>query len=78
MAISTLIWTFSFHFLATIASDLPPMSSLETYIVHVEAPDAEIVRESSEDLESWYSSFLSTTTASSNDEGLPSRLVYSY
>ncbi|CDP17728.1 unnamed protein product [Coffea canephora] len=78
MAISTLIWTFSFHFLATIASDLPPMSSLETYIVHVEAPDAEMVRESSEDLESWYSSFLSTTTASSNDEGLPSRLVYSY
>ncbi|KAI3468830.1 hypothetical protein Pfo_025493 [Paulownia fortunei] len=50
-------------------------SSLETYIVHVEGPDGQLTTQS-EDLESWYHSFLPATTASSN-EG-EARLIHSY
>ncbi|XP_047945990.1 subtilisin-like protease 4 [Salvia hispanica] len=57
------------------ASQIPNKNSLQIYIVHVEAPDAHVASES-EDLESWYRSFLpATTTSSSEDEA---HLVYSY
>ncbi|KAL3508374.1 hypothetical protein ACH5RR_027775 [Cinchona calisaya] len=77
-AISTLIWILSFQFLAIICSSLPEKTNLEIHIVHVAAPDAQIATQSLEDLKSWYSSFLPTTSTSSNTEGSASRLVYSY
>ncbi|KAI5656713.1 hypothetical protein M9H77_25506 [Catharanthus roseus] len=55
------------------------LSDLETYIVHVELPpntqlSSEIL---TQDLDSWYSSFLPTTTTANSNEGTSS-LVYSY
>ena len=70
MVISSLV----FCVLAIVAGEVPEKSNLETYIVHVEAPDGQLFSES-EDLESWYRSFLPTTTENSN---FKSRLVYSY
>ncbi|XP_020548622.1 subtilisin-like protease SBT1.4 [Sesamum indicum] len=49
--------------------------SLETYIVHVDVPDSQLLSEQSQDLESWYGSFLPTTPASSTETP---RMVYSY
>ncbi|KAL5541008.1 hypothetical protein UlMin_042581 [Ulmus minor] len=49
-------------------------SSLQNYIVHVRQPEGRILSQS-EDLESWYKSFLPTTTASSENQP---RLLYSY
>ncbi|KAI3453630.1 hypothetical protein Pfo_010293 [Paulownia fortunei] len=49
--------------------------SLETYIVHVELPDSQLLSDQSQDLESWYHSFLPTTIASSIETP---RMVYSY
>ncbi|KAL0312699.1 UNVERIFIED_CONTAM: Subtilisin-like protease SBT1.2 [Sesamum radiatum] len=57
------------------AADGPERSSLQTYIVLLEGPDGEVTTQS-EDLESWYQSFLPATTASSNDG--EARIVYSY
>ncbi|KAG6418837.1 hypothetical protein SASPL_121043 [Salvia splendens] len=58
-------------------SEAPNKHTLETYIVHVEAPDAHLMSHSqSEDLESWYRSFLPATTASTSED--ETRLVYSY
>ncbi|CAN4077352.1 unnamed protein product [Withania somnifera] len=54
-------------------------SELKTYIVHVESPESQISTQSlSEDLESWYRSFLPNTIepTSSNEEA--PRLVYAY
>ncbi|PIN06174.1 Cucumisin [Handroanthus impetiginosus] len=56
---------------SAIASDV----SLETYIVHVDSPDTQLLSEQSQVLETWYNSFLPTTTASSTET---QRLVYSY
>ncbi|KAH6818158.1 hypothetical protein C2S51_001761 [Perilla frutescens var. frutescens] len=51
-------------------------SDLETYIVHVEAPDdALLSSHESDGLESWYHSFLPTTTTST---AVGDRIVYSY
>ncbi|KAL2547472.1 Subtilisin-like protease SBT1.2 [Forsythia ovata] len=70
-----LICILNFHnFLETFANDIPEKSKLETYIVHVEAPDGQIFTQS-EDLNSWYQSFLPTITASSSDNP---RMIYSY
>ncbi|KAL0445832.1 UNVERIFIED_CONTAM: Subtilisin-like protease SBT1.7 [Sesamum latifolium] len=49
--------------------------SSETYIVHVDAPDTQLLSEQSQDLESWYLSFLPATPASSTESP---RMVYSY
>lgn len=57
------------------AADGPERSSLQTYIVLLEGPDGEVTTQS-EDLESWYQSFLPASTASSNDG--EARIVYSY
>ncbi|KAL8064352.1 hypothetical protein ABFX02_01G083900 [Erythranthe guttata] len=57
------------------ADDAPHKSSSEIYIVHVEGPTEQFTTQS-EDLESWYGSFLPTTTTSSNER--ESRIVYSY
>ncbi|PIN06173.1 Cucumisin [Handroanthus impetiginosus] len=50
-------------------------SSLQTYIVHVDLPDIQLLSEQSQDLESWYNSFLPTTIATSTET---SRMAYSY
>ncbi|XP_057811852.1 subtilisin-like protease [Salvia miltiorrhiza] len=71
----TILCIFCITRLPRFASEIPHRNSLQTYIVHVEAPDAHLTSQS-EDLESWYRSFLPATTASSS-EGEP-RLVYSY
>ncbi|KAI3468829.1 hypothetical protein Pfo_025492 [Paulownia fortunei] len=71
----TLICMFCISPWPTFAADIPEKSSLETYIVHVEGPDGQLTTQS-EDLESWYHSFLPATTASSN-EG-EARLIHSY
>lgn len=49
--------------------------SFETYIVHVDKPDIQFLSEQSQDLESWYQSFLPTATASSTETP---QMVYSY
>ena len=74
MVISSLVYMLIFCVLAIVAGEVPEKSNLETYIVHVDAPDGQLFSES-EDLESWYRSFLPTTTENSN---FKSRLVYSY
>ncbi|KAI3453624.1 hypothetical protein Pfo_010287 [Paulownia fortunei] len=56
---------------STIANDL----SLETYIVHVDLPYSQLLSDQSQDLESWYRSFLPTAIASSIETP---RMVYSY
>ncbi|KAG8375042.1 hypothetical protein BUALT_Bualt10G0058500 [Buddleja alternifolia] len=58
----------------TIAIDTPEKTSLETYIVHVEVPDEQLNAQS-QDLESWYHSFLPTTTSDNDGE---SRMIYAY
>ncbi|KAL2543819.1 Subtilisin-like protease SBT1.7 [Forsythia ovata] len=50
-------------------------NNLETYIVHVDSPDSQLFNDQSQDIESWYNSFLPTTLTSSNE--VP-RMVYSY
>ncbi|GAA0172023.1 serine protease [Lithospermum erythrorhizon] len=59
-----------------VASD----DQLQTYIVHVQMPHNQIsTQEFSENLESWYESFLpATLTTSSGDQEPSPRLVYSY
>ncbi|CAK9163113.1 unnamed protein product [Ilex paraguariensis] len=49
-------------------------SNLDTYIVHLNQPNRRVFTHS-EDLESWYQSFLPPTTTSMNKQ---SRMVYSY
>lgn len=51
-------------------------SDLETYIVHVKAPDPRSTPRSG-DLESWYRSFLPTSTKATTDTR-KDRLVFSY
>ncbi|KAL3497577.1 hypothetical protein ACH5RR_040309 [Cinchona calisaya] len=76
MLIVTLICVLSFNSLAIFAMDVHEQSNLETYIVHVEFPDAQLASASPvEDLESWYNSFLPATIASSKESP---RIVYSY
>ncbi|CAA2961727.1 subtilisin-like protease [Olea europaea subsp. europaea] len=70
----TAICILNFHSLATLANDNPEKNSFETYIVHVEASDGQIFTQS-EDLDSWYHSFLPTTTSSS---GEAPEIIYSY
>ncbi|KAL1559777.1 subtilisin-like protease [Salvia divinorum] len=68
----TIFCIFCITRLSLFASEVPNKNTLETYIVHVETPDAY----QSDDLESWYRSFFpATTTSMSEDEA---RLVYSY
>ncbi|KAL6556336.1 hypothetical protein OROGR_005624 [Orobanche gracilis] len=64
----------------TSTSDTPEKSSLGTYIVHVEGPDhaAQFAPQISEDLESWYNSFLPATTSTSDDGRDTNRIVHSY
>ncbi|KAL3507411.1 hypothetical protein ACH5RR_032793 [Cinchona calisaya] len=74
----------TFHSLVSPASAFEEQTSnLETYIVHVELPESETLLSTSSSsqfpnkvLESWYNSFLPTTTESSNDA--PHRMVYPY
>ncbi|CAK9135935.1 unnamed protein product [Ilex paraguariensis] len=71
MVILVLFFTLSFNPLTADASE---QSSLQPYIVHVKMPDNQIFA-NSEDLESWYQSFLPTTTATSNESP---HIIYSY
>ncbi|KAG8382324.1 hypothetical protein BUALT_Bualt05G0065600 [Buddleja alternifolia] len=67
----TLICVLILQLSLAIANDV----SLETYIVHVDLPDSQLLSDQSQDLESWYSSFLPTTIATSVETP---RMVYSY
>ncbi|KAL0331471.1 UNVERIFIED_CONTAM: hypothetical protein Sangu_1692600 [Sesamum angustifolium] len=59
MSFITLICILSLSRRPAFAADTPEGSSLRTYIVHVERPDGEErTADQSEDLESWYRSFL--------------------
>ncbi|KAK3010520.1 hypothetical protein RJ639_011333, partial [Escallonia herrerae] len=58
--------------LATITADAE--TKFRTYIVHVSIPDGQTFTES-ETLDSWYNSFLPTTTSGLNDQ---SRMVHTY
>ncbi|KAK4435220.1 Subtilisin-like protease SBT1.2 [Sesamum alatum] len=75
MSFITLVCMFSVSSWPAFAAAGPEKSSLQTYIVLLEGPDGEVTTQS-EDLESWYQSFLPATTASSNDG--EARIVYSY
>ncbi|XP_061348213.1 subtilisin-like protease 4 [Gastrolobium bilobum] len=74
--------TFALSFLIHFAqgSELPlttestETSSSKTYIIHVERPESKIFTQS-EDLESWYHSFMPPTIMSSNEQP---RMIYSY
>ncbi|KAK4389375.1 Subtilisin-like protease SBT1.2 [Sesamum angolense] len=57
------------------AADGPERSTLQTYIVLLEGPDGGVTTQS-EDIESWYQSFLPATTAGTNDG--EARIVHSY
>ncbi|XP_047951647.1 subtilisin-like protease 4 isoform X2 [Salvia hispanica] len=70
-----IVCLFCITSLPLFASQIPNKNSLQIYIVHVEAPNAHVASES-EDLESWYRSFLPATTASSSED--EAHLVYSY
>ncbi|KAJ7944837.1 Subtilisin-like protease [Quillaja saponaria] len=56
-----------------ITEDIEEESNLQTYIVYVKKPKVGITAQT-EDLDSWYHSFLPATTASSNHK----RLIHSY
>ncbi|CAA3003479.1 subtilisin-like protease [Olea europaea subsp. europaea] len=74
MFILCFIFTLSFHLLETFANKTPEKNKLETYIVQVVAPDTQIFTQS-EDLRSWYDSFLPTTTASVRENP---RMIFPY
>ena len=74
MSTFSMIFMLGFHLLVIVAADFHINNNLETYIIHVESPDAQLAT-GSVDLESWYHSFLPATTARLNKEP---RLVYSY
>ncbi|KAK4389486.1 Subtilisin-like protease SBT1.2 [Sesamum angolense] len=77
MSFITLICFLSLSRRPAFAADTPEGSSLRTYIVHVERPDGEErTADQSEDLESWYRSFLPPSTRSSNEAD--ERMLYSY
>lgn len=71
-----IVCMFCITSLPKFASAIPNKNSLETYIVYVEGPDQQQLSAQSEDLESWYRSFLPATTSSSSED--KPRLVYSY
>ncbi|XP_073302237.1 subtilisin-like protease [Primulina huaijiensis] len=71
------ICILNFSSSTTFAQDLPGETNLETYIVRVEEPDAQLSSESgSFDWDKWYRSFLPTTMATSSTGG--DRMVYTY
>ncbi|CAK9160252.1 unnamed protein product [Ilex paraguariensis] len=75
MFILTLFSILSFNSLVASRSDIvDEQSNVETYIVHLKKPDDRVFTQS-DDLESWYQSFLPVTTADSNE---PPRMVYAY
>ncbi|XP_073047776.1 subtilisin-like protease [Primulina eburnea] len=73
----TFICILNFGSSTTFAQDLPGETNLETYIVRVEEPDAQLSSESgSFDWDKWYRSFMPTTMATSSTSG--DRMVYTY
>ncbi|TKY55373.1 Subtilisin protease SBT1.2 [Spatholobus suberectus] len=69
----TFVLSFHIHFAQT--SELSPAtSSSKTYIIHVKGPQDKILAQS-EDLESWYHSFMPPTIMSSEEQP---RMIYSY
>ncbi|KAK4422725.1 Subtilisin-like protease SBT1.7 [Sesamum alatum] len=67
----TLVCVLNFH--AIVRSE---ESNLETYIVHVQLPPGPSLSALTDDLQSWYQSFLPTTLSSSSADG--PHIVYSY
>ncbi|KAK6137593.1 hypothetical protein DH2020_028673 [Rehmannia glutinosa] len=72
----TLICILNFLVPQTFAADTPH-KSMETYIVQVEGPDAQLFSQM-EDLGSYYNSFLPTTTTTIDDSNGRGRMIYSY
>ncbi|KAH6778956.1 hypothetical protein C2S52_010193 [Perilla frutescens var. hirtella] len=71
----TIVFILSITRLPKFATEIPNKNTLQTYIVHVEGPDDQ--QHESQDLQSWYRSFLPAATTSSSGED-EARLVYSY
>uniref|UniRef100_A0A5B7AY21 Subtilisin-like protease SBT1.7 n=1 Tax=Davidia involucrata TaxID=16924 RepID=A0A5B7AY21_DAVIN len=78
----TLIFTFNLYCaiaqeteISVALNDAEEESNLETYIVHVRLPHGKVLAQS-QDVKSWYHSFLPATTTSSSSAS--SRLIYSY
>ncbi|KAK7265523.1 hypothetical protein RJT34_33143 [Clitoria ternatea] len=76
-----LTFVLSFHIYFTQGNGLPPTSqsstaasSSKTYIIHVKRPEDKTLA-LSEDVESWYLSFMPPTIMSSNEQP---RMIYSY
>ncbi|KAA8522319.1 hypothetical protein F0562_013320 [Nyssa sinensis] len=61
--------------IGSLKTDAKVQKSLETYIVHVNHPDGGVFSQS-DDIKSWYHSFLPASTASSSDAS--SRMIYTY
>ena len=75
MFILTLFSILSFNPLVATGSDImEEQSSVDTYIVHLKKPNGQVFTQS-DDLESWYQSFLPVSTADSNE---PPRIIYAY
>ncbi|KAK7251224.1 hypothetical protein RIF29_34233 [Crotalaria pallida] len=76
----TLIFMLIFHIHFAQASDLPPTtestlkSNSKIYIIHVRQPEGRLFSKT-EDLESWYRSFMPPTTMSSKEQP---RVIHSY
>ncbi|KAK7251218.1 hypothetical protein RIF29_34222 [Crotalaria pallida] len=72
-----LIYMLSFHIKFAEASELSPAtetSNSKVYIIHVRKPEAKMFTQS-EELESWYHSFMPSTTMSSDEQP---RMIHSY
>ncbi|PIM97197.1 Cucumisin [Handroanthus impetiginosus] len=77
MSFLTLICMLNFHLLQIFANDTLNESTLETYIVQVDAPDGLFTQlELEARLGRWYDSFLPAVTAGDSNEG--KRMIYSY
>ncbi|PIN19686.1 Cucumisin [Handroanthus impetiginosus] len=77
MSFLTLICILNFNLLQIFANDTLNESTLETYIVQVDAPDALFTQlESEAGLGRWYDSFLPAVRAGDSNEG--KRMIYSY
>lgn len=74
----SLIFLISFHSLGITFGAAFDQNDLETYIVHVEAPNTQTFTNSEDDIdvESWYNSFLPSIITNSENE--PNRMVHSY
>lgn len=78
----SLIFLLNFFHVIALQNEVPLVSqttktsNLQNYIIQVKQPKGRVLSES-QDLESWYKSFLPARTAASSDDSQP-RILYSY